>query len=307
MNRFSPVLRLLTPYLLIAPTLFFVTLFTTVPTLQAIRSSLYRPPLTVRQTEQFVGLQNYSDLFFMENSSRPDISSTFPKVLTNTLVFAVAVVVVSVPLAFVFALLLNRKIRGLGWWRFSLFYPSLLPLIGAASIWSFFFADSVGLLNAVIQSLGGTPIKWIGLPNLTLTSVIIVIIWKQAGYFMLFYLAGLQNIPQDFYESARLDGATELQIMRHITIPLLQRTTLFIMVIGFTYGFQMVEQLQALGQGGPNDTSNLILYFIFQKFAEPRNWGYINAMTVILLALLMVFTVTNFYFFEWRRIRNGDT
>lgn len=294
------------PYLLILPTFGLVLTFTILPTGQAIVSSLYRPPLTVRQQEQFVGLQNYVDLFDSARTTRPDISSTFPKVLGNTLVFTFALVAVSVPLAFGLALLLNRPVRWLGLWRFSLFYPALLPLIGAASIWSFLYADNIGLANVVLRSLGGAPVKWIGVPGMTLVSVIIVVIWKQAGYFMIFYLAGLQSIPREIYEAAQLEGANGWQQTRYITLPLLQRTTLFIVVIASTYGFQMVEQLQALGMGGPSDSSNLVLYYIFQKFSEPRNWGYVNAMTVVLLLILMIFTVSNFYFFERRRLRDDQ-
>jgi sn-glycerol 3-phosphate transport system permease protein len=293
------------PYLLILPTFGLVLTFTILPTGQAIVSSLYRPPLTVRQQEQFVGLQNYVDLFDAARTTRPDISSTFPKVLGNTLVFTFTLVAVSVPLSFGLALLLNRPVRWLGLWRFSLFYPSLLPLIGAASIWSFLYADNIGLINVVLRSLGGAPVKWIGMPGMTLASVIIVMIWKQAGYFMIFYLAGLQSIPREIYEAAQLEGANGWQQTRYITLPLLQRTTLFIVVIASTYGFQMVEQLQALGMGGPSDSSNLVLYYIFQKFSEPRNWGYVNAMTVVLLLILMIFTVSNFYFFERRRLRDA--
>lgn len=298
--------QLVFPYLLVAPTLILVFIFTIWPTAQTALGSLYRPPLTVRQEQQFVGLQNYVDLFDPSRSTRPDISSVFPRILGNTLLFTAATTVVSVPLAFLFALLLNRRLRGLALWRFSLFYPSLLPLVGAASIWAFIYADNIGLANTVIRSLGGTGTKWIGLQGMTLISVIIVIIWKQTGYFMIFYLAGLQSIPRDIYEAADLEGANSWQVIRYITLPLLQRTTLFVLVIAVTYGFQMVEQLQALGQGGPNDSSNMLLYYIFQKFSEPRNWGYINAITMILLLILMIFTVTNFYFFEWRRVRDEN-
>ncbi len=298
------LLQLLFPYFLVAPTFLLVFVFTLWPTAQSVVSSLYRPPLTVRQQEQYVGLQNYVDLFDPANSTRPDISSTFPKVLTNTLVFTLAIVVISVPASFFLALLLNRRVRFQSFWRFSLFYPALLPLIGAASIWSFMFADNIGLVNTVIRSFGGQAVKWIGLPGMTLVSVIIVILWKQVGYFMIFYLAGLQSISREIYEAADLEGANFWQQTWYITLPLLQRTTLFILVIASTYGFQMVEQLQALGQGGPSDSSNLLLYYIFQKFSDPRNWGYVNAMTVVLLLILMVFTVSNFYFFEWRRLKN---
>jgi sn-glycerol 3-phosphate transport system permease protein len=292
------------PYFLVTPTLIMVLAFTLLPTIQSVTGSLYRPPLTVRQQPAYIGLQNYVDLFDSSHSTRPDISDAFPRILVNTIVFTLATVIVSVPLAFLCALLLNRKLRWMGLWRFSLFYPALLPVIGAASIWSFLYADNIGLINTVLKSIGLSGVKWIGLPGMTLVSVIIVICWKQVGYYMIFYLAGLQSIPRDIYESADLEGANTLQQIRFITLPLLNRTTLFVLVVAVTGGFQTVEQLQALGQGGPNETSNLMLYFIFQKFAEPRNLGYINAITVILLLVLMVFTVANFYFFEWRRIKD---
>ena len=302
----KPLSARLFPYFLVAPTLIMVLLFTLLPTFQSITGSLYRPPLTVRQQPTFVGFQNYVDLFNPANSTRPDISDAFPKILINTIVFTLATVAVSVPLAFICALLLNRKLRWLGLWRFSLFYPALLPVIGAASIWSFLYADNIGLINTVLRSFGLAPVKWIGLPGMTLISVIIVICWKQVGYYMIFYLAGLQSIPRDIFEAADLEGANTFQQIRYITLTLLNRTTLFVLVIAITGGFQTVEQLQALGQGGPNETSNLMLYFIFQKFSEPRNLGYVNAITVILLLILMVFTVANFYFFEWRRIKDDQ-
>lgn len=288
------------PYLLVAPTLILIFIFTIYPTIRSVRDSLYRPPLTVQQTERFVGFQNYIDLFDAENSVRPDISGNFPMILRNTFIFSGSILIVSIPLGFWFAVLLNRKIPALGIWRFSLFYPTLLPLIGAASIWSFLYAENIGLINTVLAFFSISPIQWLGTARLTLLSVIIVIIWKQSGYFMIFYLAGLQNIPREIYESADLEGANAWQKMRYLTIPLLQRTTLFVFIVAITQAFQMVEQLQALGQGGPGEGSNMVLYYIFQKFPDPRNWGYINAMTVILLLMLMVFTVANFYFFEWR-------
>jgi sn-glycerol 3-phosphate transport system permease protein len=302
----KPLSARLFPYFLVAPTLIFVLLFTLLPTAQSVTGSLYRPPLTVKQQPAFIGLQNYVDLFDKTNTTRPDISDAFPKILLNTLVFTFATVIVSVPLAFAAALLLNRKLKWLGLWRFSLFYPALLPVIGAASIWSFLYADNIGLINTMLKSFGLGGVKWIGLPGMTLVSVIIVICWKQIGYYMIFYLAGLQSIPRDIYEAADLEGANTWQQIRYITLPLLNRTTLFILVVAVTGGFQTVEQLQALGMGGPNESSNLMLYYIFQKFSEPRNLGYVNAITVILLLMLMIFTVANFYFFEWRRIKDDQ-
>jgi sn-glycerol 3-phosphate transport system permease protein len=290
----KPLLQWLFPYFLVAPTLILVVLFTLWPAYQTVVQSLYRPPRMATGEATFVGLQNYADLF----DPLHFIGANFTQVMVNTLLFTFATVLVSVPLALVFALLLNRRIRGLALWRFGLFYPALLPLVGAASIWSFIFSDTVGLLNTVLRSFGLGGQNWIGNPDLVLASVTMVNIWKQVGYFMIFYLAGVQGISRDFYEAADIEGANWLQQLYYLTLPLLRRTTLFVMVIAFTFGFQTVEQLQALGRGGPGVRGNLMLYYIFQNIQERRNLGYVNAMTVILVAILLVFTVTNFLVFE---------
>ncbi|MFN8528610.1 MAG: sugar ABC transporter permease [Anaerolineae bacterium] len=293
-HRRTPLFRILLPYLMVAPTLILIGIFTLYPAVNSVIDSLYRPARIAADPPVYVGLQNYIDLF------NPDhfIGAPFVQIIGQTLQFAIATVVLSVPLALCFALLLNQKIRFQALWRFSLFYPSLLPLIGAASIWAFLFSDSVGLINSVIRSFGGRGANWLGDPNLILWSVIVVNVWKQAGYFMIFYLAGLQNIPRDFYEAASLDGASPWQQFRFLTFPLLRRTTLFILVIAFTFAFQTVEQLQVMGLGNPGNRGNLLLYYIFQTIPERRNWGYVNAMTVILVLILLVFTVTNFVLFE---------
>jgi sn-glycerol 3-phosphate transport system permease protein len=288
------VWQFLFPYLLVAPTLILVIVFTLWPAYQSVVQSLYRPPRMATGEPTFVGLENYADLF----DPLHYIGANFTQIIVNTLLFTFATVLVSVPLALMFALLLNRRIPGLALWRFGLFYPALLPLVGAASIWAFIFSDTVGLLNTVLRSFGISGQNWLGDPNLVLASVTVVNIWKQVGYFMIFYLAGLQGISRDFYEAADIEGANWFQQVYYLTLPLLRRTTLFVMVIAFTFGFQTVEQLQALGRGGPGVRGNLVLYYIFQNIQERRNLGYVNAMTVILVLILLVFTVTNFVVFE---------
>ncbi len=282
------------PYLLVAPTLVFVILFTLLPATRTVVDSTMEPGRRASDPFTFVGLENYGDLF---NPSH-HIGSRFTRILGNTLIFSLVTLGVSVPLALLFAMLLNRPIRFMGIWRFSLFYPSLLPLIGAASIWAFLYSDSIGLFNTILRSFGLQTINWTGDPNTVLWSIIGMNIWKQTGYYMIFYLAGLQSIPRDIYEAAALDGANFRQQFFALTLPLLRRTTLFVVVISSIFAFQTVEQLQALNQGNPADRGNLLLYFIFQNIGERRNWGYINAMTVILVAILLVFTISNFVFFE---------
>lgn len=284
------------PYLLIAPTMIFVVLFTLYPAVKTIQDSFYEPARKASEPAVYVGLQNYVDLF----NPTHYLGSRFTRVLVNTLVFSFGTVVISVPLALLMAILLNRKVRGIGFWRFSVFYPALLPMIGAASLWAFLYSNQIGLINTVLRGFGVAGVNWLGDPNTILASVIFVNVWKQSGYFMLFYLAGLQNIPHDLYEAADLDGANLWQQFRFLTLPLLRRSTLFVLIIALTFAFQTVEQLQALNQGNPADRGNLMLYFIYQNIQERRNWGYVNAMTVILVGILLIFTVSNLIISERR-------
>lgn len=284
------------PYLLVAPTLLFVVVFTILPATRTVIDSTYKPGIRPSLPAEFVGFENYEKLF----DPNHHIGNDFTKILGNTLIFAATTVLIGVPLSLGFALLLNRKIRLLGLWRFSVFYPSLLPLLGAASIWAFLYSDSLGLFNAILTSFGLPTVNWLGDPNMVLLSIIIMNVWKQSGYYMIFYLAGLQGIPKDIYEAAELDGASLWQQFRYLTLPLLRRTHLFVLIIAFIFAFQTVEQLQALGLGNPANRGNLLLFYIFQNIPERRNWGYINAMTVILVGILLIFTVSNFLFFERR-------
>ncbi len=291
------LLSLLQPYILVAPTLILVLMFNVAPAFRTINDSLHKPARglgAAGKPPEFVALGNFQDLFDDEHY----MGKRFLRTLRNTIVFALATVGIGVPLGLLTALLLNRPQPLLGVWRFAVFYPSLLPLIGAASIWSFIFSDSIGLANAILKTFGHPGLNWLGDRNLVLLSVIIINIWKQAGYFMIFFLAGLQNIPRDIYESASLDGAGPAQQFAYLTLPLLRRTLLFVAVISFTFAFQTVEQLQALGEGGPADSANLLLYLIFQNISERRNWGYVNAMTIVLIGVVLSFTLSNFLLFE---------
>lgn len=272
-------------------------MFNVLPAIRTVNDSLYKPARGLNSAgkpPQFVGVQNFQDLF----DDSHYMGTRFTRSFRNTIIFALATVGIGVPLGLLLAILLNREQPLLGLWRFAVFYPSLLPLIGAASIWSFIFSDSIGLANAILKSVGHPGLNWLGDRNLVLASVVIVNIWKQAGYFMIFFLAGLQNIPRDLYEAAALDGADSLQQFAYLTLPLLRRTLLFVIVVSFIFAFQTVEQLQALGEGGPADSANLLLYLIFQNISERRNWGYVNAMTIILIGVVLTFTLSNFLLFE---------
>jgi len=287
------------PYLLILPTGIFVIMFTIWPTLNAFWLSFNRQRLNVAKFREptFIGIENYTNLF---------TDPRFLHVLQNTMIYVLLTVPISIFVGFLFAWLVNKKIYALGTVRLSFFHPTILPMVSAATIWMFFFTPDYGLFNTVLTFFGYSgPQNWTGNPNLALLSIMIVAFWKNAGYYMIFYLAGLQNLPKDVFEAAVLDGANSWQQLRYITFPLLHRTTLFITTIAFIGAFQTVDHIFVLTQGGPSQASTILLYYLWQIRFENQDVGKASAVTIILIVILLLFTVTNFWFSEKGESKNG--
>jgi sn-glycerol 3-phosphate transport system permease protein len=279
------------PWALVFPTALGVAAFTVYPTLSTLVRSLFSQNLAVR-VPRFAGLDNYLALAADDG---------FRKVLGNTVLFLVGTVPTSVVLAFALALLVNRKLRGIGLLRSAFFYPTVLPMVSAAAIWLFLYQPNFGLVNQGLRAVGiGGTLNWMGDANLVLPALMVMAIWKQTGYFMLFYLAGLQNLPGEVFEAAQLDGASRWQQLRHLTVPLLSATTLFVVTIAAAGSMQLVDQLYIMTQGGPDNASNLLLFHIYETAFRFQDQGHANAMTVVLVAMLLVFTVANFVVAERR-------
>ncbi len=280
------------PYLLISPTLIIVLVFTAWPTVQAIYMSFFRQYLNIAKfrTPTFIGLRNYKELF-----TSPD----FLQVLKNTTIYVLGTVPASIVLAFLFALLVNRAVKGIGLARLGFFYPTILPMVSAATIWMFFFTPDYGLFNTFLETFGyHGPENWLGNPHLALLAVMIVAIWKNAGYLMIFYLAGLQNLPEDVFEAASLDGASWWTQLWKIAFPLLRRTTLFVSTIAIIDAFQVVDHIFVMTQGGPSGASTVLLYYLWQVRFEDLNVGLASALTVVLIIIMLSITVTNFVLSE---------
>ncbi|RUA17865.1 MAG: sugar ABC transporter permease [Clostridia bacterium] len=283
-KRHNPIL----PYLLILPTFIFVVMFTAWPTLLSFYQSFFRQRLNIAKFREptFIGLGNYAALLHDDR---------FLLIMKNTLIFVVVTAPVSIILGFLFALLINRKIKGIGLARLAFFQPTILPMVSAATIWMFLFTPDYGLWNTFLRFFGyNGPQNWTGNQHLALLAIIIVAIWKNAGYYMIFYLAGIQNLPTDVYEAAVLDGANGWQTLWKITFPLLRRTTLFVSTIAFIGAFQMVDHIFVLTKGGPSRASSVLLYYLWQVRFENQNVGRAAALTIILIIFLLIFTVTNF-------------
>ncbi len=288
-RRFS-----LFPYLLILPTLIFVALFTLWPTILSLYQSFFRQRLNIAKFREptFNGIDNYTTLF---------TDDRFQQIVGNTVTYVLGTVPVSVVLGFLFALMVNRTLRGIGWTRLSFFYPTLLPMVSAATIWKFFFTPDYGIFNSTLRFFGYSgPENWTGNPHLALIAVMIVAVWKNSGFYMLFYLAGLQNLPTDVYEAAALDGANWWQALWKITFPLLRRTTVFISTVAVIDAFRTVDHIFVLTGGGPSRASNLLLFHLWEQRFENQDIGLAAAITVIFVAVLLLFTITNFLVSERR-------
>jgi sn-glycerol 3-phosphate transport system permease protein len=280
------------PYLLLLPTVFFVALFTAWPTVLAFYQSFFRQRLNILKFKEptFIGLGNYADLFSDDR---------FLRVLKNTAIYVAFTVPISIFLALFLALLVNRKIRAIGVARLSFFYPAMIPLVSAATVWLFFFTPDYGLFNTALRWVGyDGPQNWTGNPSLALLSVMIVVIWKNAGFYMIFYLAGLQGLPTDVFEAASIDGANSWQSLWRIAFPLLRRTTLFVTTIAFIGAFRDIDHIFVLTNGGPSQASSVLLFYLWHVRFENSDVGQAAAITMILVAILLVFTVSNFVISE---------
>jgi sn-glycerol 3-phosphate transport system permease protein len=285
----SPNLRFnLLPYLLVLPTVVFVAVFTVWPVILSVYQSFFLQRMNIARFREptFIGLGNYQELIS---------DAYFSQTVANTFNYVIGTVPVSILLGFFFALLVNRKLRLTGFFRIAFFHPMVLPMVSAATIWLFFFAPDYGLFNAGLRLVGyhGRE-NWTGNPDLALLAVMIVAVWKNAGYYMIFYLAGLQNLPSDVYEASALDGANGWQILWQITFPLLRRTTVFITTIAFIDAFRTVDHIFVLTSGGPSFASTVLLFDLWLERFENQNIGISAAITVIFVAVLLIFTVTNF-------------
>lgn len=273
---------------LIAPALALIFLFTHFPTVTTILTSLFSTPRGKRPA-QFVGLANYERLIH---------DATFWKVLGNNLIYAVGTIPVSIALALVMALLVNRPFHGRALARMACFTPTVLPLIAVANIWLFFYTPGFGLIDQILGVFGLGPTNLLGAPDTALPAIMTVAIWKEAGFFMIFYLAALQTIPPQLAEAARIEGAGAWAIFRRITLPLLMPTTLFISINAVINAFRLVDHIFILTGGGPDNASSLLLYYIYATSFRFWDTSYGATLTVVLLGLLGVLAIGPFFIFD---------
>jgi len=277
-------------WLLVLPAMACLAVFTHWPAVASIVESFYSTPRP-RRPSRFVGLDNYALLVG---------DPLFWQSLANNLWFALGTIPISIALALLMAVWVNDRIVGRTFVRMAYFTPTVLPMIAVANIWLFFFTPQYGLLEQITALFGGTPQNWLGSKDTALFAVIVVAVWKEAGFFMIFYLAALQTIPPTLAEAAALEGASRWTYFRRVQFPLLMPTTLFVLINAVINAFRMVDHIIVMTRGGPDNATTLLLYYIYQVGFTFWDTTYAAALTVVLLALLAAIAAVQYGFIERR-------
>ena len=275
-------------WLLLSPAFVFLLAFTHIPAVTTLWNSLFTTPRG-RRPSRWAGLENYETLI---------ADPIFWKVLSNNIWFALGTIPTSIAIALAMALWVNEKLAGRGFLRMAYFTPTVLPMIAVANIWMFFYTPGFGLIDQITGLFGLPQSNILGQPDTALWGVMAVTIWKEAGFFMIFYLAALQTIPPSLIEAARIEGAGPWTIFRRVTFPLLMPTTLFVSINAVVNSFRMVDHIFILTGGGPDNASSLLLFYIYEVAFRFWDTAYAATLTVILLAFLGLLAIGQFFFFD---------
>lgn len=274
--------------LLLLPAAILLWVFTYQPILATIYHSFFSTPKG-RRPAAFIGVDNYERMIG---------DPVFWQALWNNLLYAAVTIPVSMALALAMALFVSSRFSGQGIVRMAYFTPTVLPMVAVANIWLFFYAPGYGPINQFLSLFGAGHINFLGAPQTALWSLIVITIWKEAGFFMIFYLAALQQISPTLLEAARLEGAGPTQIFRRVTVPLIMPTTLFVMVNALIGAFRLVDHVIALTKGGPDNSTTLLLFYLYEVGFQYWETGYAAAITVFLLAVLSAIALFQFGYLD---------
>ena len=275
-------------WLLLLPAAALLALFTHYPAVATLWHSFQSTPKGVRPAV-FVGIENYRQL-----ADDP----IFWKALTNNLWYAAGTIPLAIALALLMAVWVNGKVAGRGFLRLAYFTPTVLPMIAVANIWLFFYTPGYGLLEQITGALGLPAHNWLGSQSTALISLMIVTVWKEAGFFMIFYLAALQQMSPHLAEAAAIEGASRWYFFRRVTFPLLMPTTLFVLVNAVINAFRLVDHIVVMTRGGPDNATELLLYYIYEIGFRFWDSAYAAALTMVLLLLLGIAAFVQFVFLE---------
>jgi len=273
------------PFVVLLPTLLVCGLFLYYPVAQSFSWSLYRAAFMGLRT-MYVGVQNYVRMF---------TSSDYLHTLWVSVLFAGGIVILGLSISLAIALLANRKIRGARIYRIALIWPYALSPAVAGTIWLFLFNPTAGAVNYILENTIGISPDWITNANLAMLLVVTAAVWKNLGYNIVFFLAGLQNVPGHVIEAARIDGAGPWRCFWKITLPLLSPTTFFLLIMNMIYAFfGTFGLIDVLTKGGPAGATNILIYNMYRDAFQHNKWGMAAAQSVVLFVMVVGLTLIQF-------------
>ena len=230
---------------------------------------------------KFAGLYNYIKLFS---------DDVFIASLINTIVYGIVMVPIAIALALLFAVILNQYVFGKGLLRLAFYLPNISSMVAVSVVWMILFLPSYGPINQVLNSIGidNAP-RWLNASRTSLLSIVIVGVWQRIGYNIIIILAGLQGISKSLYEAAEIDGANGVQKFFYITIPSLSNTMFLVTILSFISSFQVFTPVQVMTQGGPGNSSSVLVYYIYKTAFQYSDIGYASAMSWVLFLLVFIF------------------
>lgn len=270
-----------TALLALLPSFVIFVVFTIYPIVHSFYLGFFDMSL-LASTRRFVGMNNYVNLLR---------NPTFQKAVVNTLRYTAGVVPIGIACSLVIAVLLNNRLRLESFFRAAFFAPVITSMVAVAMVWSWMLEPNYGLINDLLFKIGITGPGWLTDPKWAMTSVVLLSIWKNLGYNMVIFLAGLQDVPVEVYESADIDGASELQKFFFMTIPMMKAP------IGFAVIMSMIKSLQVFGQiyvmtgGGPANSTIVVVYYLYQQAFEFFRTGYGSAVAWVLFVIILLLTL----------------
>lgn len=274
-------------YLLLSPSLLVVFGFSFVPMIWSIYYSFHRGGMLGNHT--FVGLRNYEMAV-----SHP----IFLRTLQNTALYAVMTVPTVIVLALVVAIVIYQLPYFQGFFRGTVYFPLITPVVIAANIWAYIVNRDFGPLNAILGWFGIAPIDWLGNPTWAIPAIVMMEIWRGFGFYVIILFAALQSIPKDMYEAARIDGAQFLHIIFRITIPLLRPALGFCFIMATIFNFQLFDAVYVLTKGGPAWTTATVSWYVYQQAFQSDNIGFASTMGVFLLVVIFTLSAIQLKFFH---------
>lgn len=277
----------LVAYSFIAPNFIGFAVFTLVPIVMSVGLSFMRWNGSGVQAPQFIGLENYFHLFS---------DNRFKDAFINTIIYTVATVPLTMVASLLLAIVLNQKIIGRNFFRTMSFFPYVASLVAVAAVWNALFSPEKGPINELLRTIGITnPPGWSVDPHWAMITLVLFSIWKNMGYYMIMYLAGLQGISPELYEAASLDGANTVQKFRYVTLPQLSSATFLVLIMVTIQCFKVYDIVLMITNAGPGTKTLVLVFHIYNVAFKQWDLGYASAISMVLFLMVLVVTMIQFH------------